>query len=182
MEIVTIFAEHLYAFRYDVEELDEFERLFDCWNDVQFLENFFEENRMDLESDFWRIFSVEQAVRYTREEARQFETYMMELAEHCEQGEMPDLDCLFKPLDNLSSGVVELSKSKAYGTQEPSWLRMYAIKLDKNVYIITGGAIKLTHRMNERDHLKEELTKLDQCKSWLKEQGIYDGEGVTYSE
>jgi hypothetical protein len=36
--------------------------------------------------------------------------------------------------------------------------------------------------MNERDHLKEELTKLDQCKSWLKEQGIYDGEGVTYSE
>lgn len=36
--------------------------------------------------------------------------------------------------------------------EHPSWLRLYAIKLEPGCYIITGGAIKLTRTMEERQH------------------------------
>ena len=39
MEIVPIFGENLYAVRYPDEEKDEFERLFELWQDPEFLES-----------------------------------------------------------------------------------------------------------------------------------------------
>lgn len=60
---------------------------------------------------------------------------------------------------------------------KPSWLRIYAIKLDSNVYVVTGGAIKLTQKM-DRPHLMAELKKQERCKKWLKEQGVYDQDGL----
>jgi len=56
-----------------------------------------------------------------------------------------------------------------------SWLRLYAIRIDANVFVISGGAIKLTPNMNERDHLLKELSKLEITKSFLKEMDlVYD--------
>jgi len=178
MEIVPIFANNLWAFRFSEEDENEFQKLFDYWNDVEFLENFFEENKADLQCGFWGTISVEQAVKNTWKEAELFEQEMLELAGNSKKGEAPDLDKLFRPLDNASSGIVELSMSKAYGYCLPSWLRIYAIKVDLNTYIITGGAIKLTKTMNERNHLNDELRKLDRCKRWLKGKGICDQEGL----
>ena len=48
-----------------------------------------------------------------------------------------------------------LSREKAKGKRtsaHASWLRLYAIKLDPNIYLITGGAMKLTPTMQERTH------------------------------
>ena len=58
-----------------------------------------------------------------------------------------------------------------------SWLRLYAIKLTAGVYIITGGAIKLTATMQEREHTRKELAKIDKVRRYLLEEGIIDDSG-----
>jgi len=52
-------------------------------------------------------------------------------------------------------------------------LRFYAIRLNTQYqqYIITGGTIKLTLRM-ELPHLQEQITLLQKAKEWLMEQGF----------
>ena len=57
-----------------------------------------------------------------------------------------------------------------------SWLRVYAIRLEKNVFVITGGAIKLTHTMQDRLHTQEELNKLNQCRQYLLDNGVFDSD------
>ena len=58
-----------------------------------------------------------------------------------------------------------------------SWLRLYAIKLTSGVYIITGGAIKLTATMQEREHTRKELVKMDKVRRYLLEENIIDDDG-----
>ena len=43
-----------------------------------------------------------------------------------------------------------------------------------NVYIVTGGAIKLTATMQEREHTQKELDKLNACRDFLKANGVFD--------
>ena len=54
------------------------------------------------------------------------------------------------------------------------WLRIYAIKLEDGIYVITGGAIKLTKSMNEAENTNEELKYLEQCKNYLKSINVID--------
>ncbi|MEA3496047.1 MAG: hypothetical protein U9R42_08430 [Bacteroidota bacterium] len=57
-------------------------------------------------------------------------------------------------------------------------MRIYAIRIEENVFIITGGAIKLTKTMNEREHLKNELKKLENVKQFLILEGIIDNDSI----
>jgi hypothetical protein len=65
-------------------------------------------------------------------------------------------------------------RTKAKGDRHRSWLRIYAIRVDVDLYIVTGGAIKLTATMREREHTQKELQKIDRCRNYLREQGIFD--------
>ena len=56
----------------------------------------------------------------------------------------------------------------------PSWVRVYAIRIETDIFVITGGAIKLTPLMQDREHTKVELDKLNRCKEFLKSNGIFD--------
>jgi hypothetical protein len=51
-------------------------------------------------------------------------------------------------------------------------LRIYAVRIAENTYVVTGGAIKLTDRMEERPHTKEQLVRLAKVKDWLRDEGI----------
>ena len=82
--------------------------------------------------------------------------------------------------EDYLEAILMLQKEKArlkrkYG--HSSWLRLYAIKLIQGNYIITGGAIKLTATMQEREHTKQELVKIDKVRRYLLEEGIIDDEG-----
>ena len=55
---------------------------------------------------------------------------------------------------------------------------MYALKASEDIYIITGGTIKLTDNMGERSHTSLELKKLEKCKQFLINEGIVDEDGV----
>ena len=87
------------------------------------------------------------------------------------------LDGLFHPLSLADNRAHELTREKARNwdrAQHPSWLRIYAIRIEPNVYIVTGGAIKLTATMQEREHTQKELDKLNACRDFLKQNGVFD--------
>lgn len=62
------------------------------------------------------------------------------------------------------------------GNQDNEFIRT-AIKLVSGVYIITGGAIKLTATMQEREHTRRELIKLEKVRNFLLEQNVIDDTG-----
>ena len=174
MKVVVIFAPTLFAIQYDPAIPDEFERLFDYWQDPEFLEQFFTENEADLISGFFGTVSIEQAALRTRAEARKLEERLLKLASTPSES----LDDVFIPLHKDGHENDPLLPSKAYGERTRTWLRIYALKIEPGVYLITGGAIKLTRSMNDREHTKEELRKVDRCKMFLKEQGIDGIDGI----
>jgi hypothetical protein len=55
-----------------------------------------------------------------------------------------------------------------------SWLRIYAIKLCDGVYVITGGAIKLTATMQEKAHTLTELKNMEKVRNTLLKENIID--------
>lgn len=93
-----------------------------------------------------------------------------------------NLDMLFKHLENSRFSEMWLSKEKAKGDgsyRHPSWLRIYAIRVEQGVYLVTGGAIKLTATMAERSHTLSELAKLEKVRNHLIDNGVFDKDGFT---
>lgn len=180
MEIIIIFRtqkQSLRSFKYSGQDSDEFDRLFDKWYDPIYLEDFFKQNEKDLKSGFYGKISIKEAVMLTISEAEELEKQLMGIYDSTD--EHPKfLNSLFKPLDNTTLTKDGLEKSKAYGTIEKSIIRLYAIKVPDNSYVITGGAIKLTKTMMESKHTQDELIKMDNCLAYLRNQGIYDEDGL----
>ena len=143
MEIVPIFGQNLFAIKYAGETKDEFSRLFELWQDPEYLEDFFETHKVDLEGGFWSDMNVENAVIETFDYAQNFEQHLLLLSDQGENEQLIGLEEIFAPLHNLQAQIQILGKSKAKAT----WLRLYALRVDRSVYIITGGAIKLTQEM-----------------------------------
>ena len=88
-----------------------------------------------------------------------------------------DLDELFRPLENSRYDERLLSKEKARIQNRPhhaSWLRIYAIKLEPGKYIVTGGAIKLTATMQEREHTLRELHNMEKVRQFLVANQVID--------
>jgi hypothetical protein len=77
------------------------------------------------------------------------------------------LSSFFKPLHNSTTKIEPFEKNKAKGINTPSWLRIYAIRLDHNLFVISGGGIKLTKTMQESGHLLLELQKMELVKEYL---------------
>jgi hypothetical protein len=73
-------------------------------------------------------------------------------------------------------------QSNAYGQTYHSWLRLYAIRISKNLYVVSGGAIKLTKAMKGIPHLEVELKKLLVTQEYLKEIGLFDEDDYEFIE
>jgi hypothetical protein len=179
--IKEIIQNSLYAVEYNNTGFDEFCNIFEKWSDTEYLETFFENHKSDLESGFFDTDTIENAIFRTLEEAKKLETLLVEIAEKGKSDTLNCLQSLFKPLnksENTKFPIPDFQKSKTYGSNHKSWLRVYAIRIDSNVYIITGGTIKLTQTMNEREHLKDELNKLNLVKQFLIDNDIIDNDSI----
>ncbi|QRR00773.1 hypothetical protein [Dyadobacter sandarakinus] len=170
VELTRIIPETLWAARFEGNEENEFDRAFDCWNDPEYLDAFFTTHRQDLVKDFYGYCSINQAISITLSEADAFERQLLSVA----QGQVLDrrLGDIFKPLDKTERIKIVNEKSKAYGTGAKSWLRIYAVRLHYEFFVISGSAIKLTKTMNEREHLQEELKKQGVLVKFLREMNI----------
>lgn len=163
----------LWAVRYEGESDNALYNLFEQWNDVLWLRNFFKENIEDLTS-YFKITDVNKAIRDTIEDRERLQCIIMDISPDA------DLDVIFCPLENSRFGDMTLGKEKARLRQRmrhASWLRIYAIKLASGVYIITVGAIKLTATMMEREHTQAELSKMETVRQFLLNEGIIDDDG-----
>ncbi|MCO6024280.1 hypothetical protein NG821_00195 [Prevotella cerevisiae] len=162
----------LWAVRYDGCIDNVLDKLFDQWNDIDWLRNFFRNNMNDLTS-YFHITDVNEAIADTIEDSGRLECMIMDLSPSA------DLDTLFRPLNNYQTSAMLLDKEKARLKRyihHTSWLRIYAIRLSEGAYIITGGAIKLTATMEERTHTATELKKMECVRNFLLAEGIVDNE------
>ena len=164
----------LWAVVYDGDSQDILTKTFADWLDTSFLEEFFSRNIKDLET-YFHITDLDQAIYDTIADAASLSCLILDIR--------PDanLDRVFRPLDNQRFREMLLSKEKAKGkrtTAHGSWLRIYAIKLEKGTYLITGGAIKLTRLMAEREHTLNELKRMEMVRNYLLDNGIIDADGI----
>lgn len=163
----------LWAVRYEGDSDNILSITFDRWGDPEWLRSFFKANSGDL-SSYFRITDLNLAIYDTISEAQELECVILDSIASNE------LDSLFKPLENLRASEVLLSKEKTKGRNyfgHDSWLRLYAIRFQRNSYLVTGGAIKLTRSMQEREHTLKELQKLEMVRNFLISEGAYDIDG-----
>jgi len=161
---------NLWAVRYDNCLDNVLDTVFGQWNDVTWLRSFFKRNIGDLAA-YFKITDVNQAIYATIEDSERLQCLILDIS--------PDanLDRIFRPLENQRMTEMLLGKEKARLKNTPdhaSWLRIYAIKLDPGIYIITGVAIKLTRTMQEREHTLAELARMEQVRRCLLDNNIVD--------
>ena len=161
MRIVSIFTDKLFSFHYSNQADNELTRLMSCWTDIDYLDQFLEENKKDIGSN-----SIDVLISQIVDDANRIDDKLYFLTTNSSQS----LNSFFKPLHNEEYQFTLLSKRKG----RVNYLRLYALKIDDNCYVITGGAIKFTHLMEERKHTNDELTKIDTCKRYLNENGVFD--------
>lgn len=94
-------------------------------------------------------------------------------------GKTPDLDNHFRYLEGKYNYVFEYKPVKSYGVNKPSLLRMYAIRLESNCYVVTGGGIKLSDTIQNSPDLKDHVFRnIDSVRTWLKGNGIVDANDI----
>ena len=162
--------DHLWAVKYPEKDADELTLLFRNWSNFNFLLDFFLNNLEDLQN-FFHVRRVRDAIQDTFDDAGALEKLILSFP--CTE----NLDELFHPLSLSDIRTAELTREKARNwgrKRHASWLRVYAIRVEQNVFIVTGGAIKLTPVMQDRPHTQVELDKLNQCRDFLRANGIFD--------
>lgn len=172
MEFVRVIKgyDHLWAVKEPDKESDELTSLFEHWNDADYLFQFFKENIDDLKS-YFKIEKISQAIYDTFEDSDALEELILTFPY------TEELDTLFRPLDVTDMKSMEMTRQKARNWERErhdSWLRIYAIRLEPNVYVVTGGAIKLTRAMQDKEHTMIELDKLNRCKDYLIRNDVFD--------
>ena len=164
MKIVRIFANHLFSFHFKDETENSLKRVLRQWEDAEYIYKFLKENAADIKPGK----SIAELTNEIMEDSRFIIDSILKIIDSYEA----NLDHFFKPLDNNEYRIHELSRRK--GRQ--SVLRLYAIRIESNIYVITGGAIKLPlqHLMEDRTHTQKELIRLNKAKDYLKNNGIFD--------
>lgn len=104
-------------------------------------------------------------------------TLFNELEDYTKSGFKNELDenltDFFKPLHKNETNLPKYQASKTYGVEiKNSWLRLYAIRIDVNCYIITGGGIKLVKAMQDTPYLAQQLEYIKQTQRFLEQQNI----------
>lgn len=176
MEIVEIYHPYIYSVKYEGMDENEFDRLFEEWNDSGNIMDFMMDNAGFLKTDIWRhVSEPEAAARQVHEEAEYLEDLFYDLREKTEKGEKPDYDSHFRYLNGKYGSEIKYVPMKSYGMGPPSFLRIYAIKIEPNVYVITGGGIKLARTIQDSPGIKDTVIQgIDKTRSFLLSEGVID--------
>ncbi len=154
MKIACIFEKQLYSFHYDEFDQNEYERKFDQWTNLEYIYKFAKANKItDIESYADQII----------ENVEEIEDFIEEIRKTHGQFKQ-----LFIPLDNKETNrILSLRKGKITNND----IRIYAIKVPEEFYVITGGAIKMSQKMQEHPCTNKELIKLYNAKTFLELNG-----------
>lgn len=176
MKLIPIFAGHIWSVIYDDSINDAYNDEFDKWFDTEYIFNFLSDHKEEIDNSPWRFFSIEDLTQMIVDEADMFEARLKDMHDN----QFNRFDDEFENLSKNETKIY-LIESKAYGkplSMKPSLLRLYAIRTNKNQYVITGGGIKFVHDMEESVELRKELDKLRIVRDWLLSEGIHISDDV----
>lgn len=181
-DIVEIVPDRLYSIKYEEEDTAEYYRLFNIeWTDVGSLLEFFQSHTEFTKNGFWGFLSndPEKAVANVLMDAHLLEPHLIELAKNSNNGEHPDLDDYFKPLNGKYAYDIEHVPMKGYGVLESTFLRLYAIRIEVNCYLIVYGGIKLNSSIQNSPDLQDKVfKKIDRVRHFLVDMGIIDKDDI----
>lgn len=178
MELMPIFVdeetkEGLYSIVYDNCESCEFDRLFDNWNDVEYVTNYCETNKEYLNTDYFSDFTIDEIISRILLEAETLEGQIENIVNDGFEKKDANLQMLFKQLHDQQFTIPILQESKAKIDDKRHFpkpiLRVYGLRIDSNTFVVTGGAIKITQSMQDHVDTNEELNKMGLVKSFLAE-------------
>ena len=127
----------------------------DNWTDIAYLYDFALRNK---------VLNVDQFIEKIVHDAEQVQDVLNDIVERNKK-----FAGFFEPL-NLSSNKMGLDYQK--GKIKQNQLRYYAIRIDIETYLITGGAIKMSQTMQGHHDTFKELTKLIKARTYFNQRGI----------
>lgn len=154
----------------EIKGMSEYDRLLCIWNNPKYLYDYFASKKKYLDGSYYDKIPIADAGDMTQNYIDPF----------FDKLDSPNLEEVFKTLhDKLTDKDDDRFKHKIKETKkDKNWLRIYAVRLEENVFVITGGAIKLWEGMDEDDVTIIELEKIKMVKNLLAEEMICDLESL----
>lgn len=184
MELKEIYPGVIWSIQLSGESDSVFKKLMLLWRKKGYIEAYIERHEKFITGDkFWSDYDILKVTSSARNELTSFLKRINECYTNTLNGEHPDFDDTFVIL-NDNSNIPEEQKRidmrrKMYGKDDrPSVFRLYAIKVESEkeneppAFVVTGGAIKLSHAMANMKELNRELNMMASVKQWLAGQGI----------
>ena len=143
---------------------DAYNEGLDRLTDLDYLVDFMTKNASYLDNDVWKAAGFSstdpyKAAEYVLKEAYDIDDAIITRCENVDAGKSPDLDSMFYYLDGQYKDMVELTPMKAYGGNSPAFIRLYALKIDRNCYLVIHMGIKLAKRIPCRWKWREKIRK-----------------------
>lgn len=155
MKIISIFAAYLYAFEPE-DGINEYDRCMEIWTDTEYLRNFAKKNGISNPNKF--ALDILEEVEEIQDILKRDK----------------DAESLFRPLYDSEYPPIKLSLQK--GKLYNSYLRLYAIRIDEGIFVITGGAIKITRAIQDHLDTAREFEKIKNAQRYLNSQGVGDAD------
>jgi hypothetical protein len=157
VKFACIFENQLYSFHYDEYNENEYERNLNHWSNTSYLFEFAKENNIQ---------DIVAFVDEISDNLEELEDLINEIAES--SGQFKRLFISLKYSE--TNKTISLRKGKINHNR----LRLYAIKLIDELFIITGGAIKMSQRMPDHPGTAGELVKLSAARQYLDLNDIHN--------
>ena len=156
----------------------EYDVLLDRLTDIGYIRRYCKDNLNYLNSDLFGRISLEDVIGEIRKDVWR----MMDVVKNASALQHTNhnmLETIFRPLHNLDATAKALQAHK-YKPGRRSKIRLYAIRITEDIFVVTGGVIKVTQTMKDHPDTRTELMKIERIKTWLKETGVCDGDSITY--
>lgn len=134
---------------------NEYDRNLDNWSNTEFLFQFAKKNNIkNIPIFIEKISKNLEELEDTIESIRNTDGRFIKLFEPISQSE--------------KNKIISFRKGKIPNNP----LRLYSIKIEDNIFVITGGAIKLSMKMQDHPTTKKELLKLKAARDYLNQYQI----------
>lgn len=162
---------------------NEFTNLRAKWRDPFYLRSFYDENKEFFQTQYWRGISKERFVTdVTASRPQIFEDFRKSCINHTIYNHFEplteyDAEVRNKNEQGKKHQLVKLKSKYGFIINKIAF-RIYAIEVDINCFIITGGAIKIVKEMKQAPNTNLELQKLDYLFDLLITEGVSTKKGL----
>lgn len=205
MEIVKIHPPYLFAVRYDGDSLNVYRLTYKNLTDIDYLDSYFSDFAKDISDYLIDSFGypreeIEEYISEVNDKIIDIEEEIRATCEDLLKGRAIDFGTMFVPHSKFDHRILpqgggpssqygtQYLPVKCWGSEKPSLVRIYAIELSLDCYIIIYGGIKITLSTNDcpaydRDGnvttLEKEIReRVDIVSRFLAQEGIIDKEGL----